>query len=307
LERRDGSVRLVRAAFVDPTCGAGRGQAADPEEQRAVTTDLLEKLLSIRKSDRLVNARDAALLLVAFASGGRRCSEVAGLRVEQLVEEAPVPADPADPRSPSLPCVSIVLGRTKTGQADEDHRVLLVGLPVEALNKWLLRADITKGPIFRAIDRWGGLEEMALTPQAVNLILKRRIALAGLDPREFSAHGLRAGYLTEGVRRGVALPAAMQQSQHRSVQQSTSYYNDAERLLGWSDRAGGSYYGHVPQGHGWLFISDRSICDFSSREFSPLAMANRLSLVEDGVPLRVPAERKLSGSAEAAEQKVSRG
>jgi hypothetical protein len=33
-----------------------------------------------------------------------------------------------------------------------------------------------------------------------------------LEPREFSAHGLRSGYLTEAARQGVALPEAMQQS-----------------------------------------------------------------------------------------------
>jgi hypothetical protein len=49
----------------------------------------------------------------------------------------------------------------------------------------------------------------------VNAVLKRRVVLAGLDPKVFSAHGLRAGDLTEAVRRGVSLPEAMQQSQHR--------------------------------------------------------------------------------------------
>ncbi|TIT78102.1 MAG: integrase, partial [Mesorhizobium sp.] len=48
----------------------------------------------------------------------------------------------------------------------------------------------------------------------------------------FSAHGLRAGYLTETARRGIPLVEAMQQSQHRSVQQASRYYNDAERQLG---------------------------------------------------------------------------
>ena len=62
--------------------------------------------------------------------------------------------------------------------------------------------------------------------------------MAGLDPREFSAHGLRSGYLTEAARRGVALPEAMQQSQHRSVQQAASYYNDAERVRGRAVRLG---------------------------------------------------------------------
>jgi integrase len=140
--------------------------------------------------------------------------------------------DPKDPQSPTLPCVAIQLGRTKTGVADEAGRVLLVGPPVEALREWLERADIRKGPIFRAIDRWEALEERALTPQSVNLIVKRRCAMAGLEPREFSAHGLRSGYLTEAARQGVALSEAMQQSQHRSLQQAARYYNEAERSLG---------------------------------------------------------------------------
>jgi len=53
-----------------------------------------------------------------------------------------------------------------------------------------------------------------------------------LEAREFSAHGLRSGYLTEAAQRGVSLPEAMQQSQHRSVQQAASYYNEAGRTRG---------------------------------------------------------------------------
>ncbi|RUX13334.1 integrase, partial [Mesorhizobium sp. M2A.F.Ca.ET.042.01.1.1] len=90
----------------------------------------------------------------------------------------------------------------------------------------------SQGAVFRAIDRWGHLERKALTPQAVNLILKRRIAQAGLDSTAFSAHGLRSGYLTETGRRGIPLPEAMQQSQHKSIAQASRYYNDAERQLG---------------------------------------------------------------------------
>jgi integrase len=179
----------------------------------------------------LTDTRDLALLLIAFGSGGRRRSEIARLRVEQISGEAPVPLDPDDRDSPHLPCLAIALGKTKTAQADDDARVLIVGPPVEALREWLERANIRKGAVFRSIDRWEGLSERALTPQAVNLILKRRCAQAGLDPTAFSAHGLRSGYLTEAARNGVPLPAAMQQSQHRSVQQAASYYNEADRHL----------------------------------------------------------------------------
>jgi hypothetical protein len=95
-----------------------------------------------------------------------------------------------------------------------------------------------EGPIFRAIDRWEAVEEKALTPQSINLIVKRRCAMAGLEPEAFSAHGLRAGYLPEAARQGIALPEAMQQSQHRSVQQAASYYNEAERAQGRAGKAG---------------------------------------------------------------------
>ncbi len=115
---------------------------------------------------------------------------------------------------------------------------MLVGPPVAALREWLERADISKGPIFRAIDRWEAVEERALTPQSINLIVKRRCAMAGLEAREFSAHGLRSGYLTEAALRGVPLPEAMQQSQHRSVQQAANYYNEAERSQGRAARLG---------------------------------------------------------------------
>jgi integrase len=202
------------------------------KSKRAVTRDVLDRLVATCATDRLADTRDLAVLLLAFASGGRRRSEVARLRVEQLSDEPGVPLDPTDPKSPALPCVSIQLGRTKTGDADNEGRVFLVGPPVEALREWLERADIRKGPIFRAIDRWEAIEERALTPQSINLVVKRRCLMAGLDPKDFAAHGLRSGYLTEAARQGVALPEAMQQSQHRSVQQAASYYNEAERAQG---------------------------------------------------------------------------
>ncbi|UOK73725.1 tyrosine-type recombinase/integrase [Ancylobacter polymorphus] len=208
------------------------------KSKRAVTRDVLDRLAATCATDRLADTRDLAILLLAFASGGRRRSEVARLRIEQLSEEPAVPLDPLDPNSATLPCISIQLGRTKTGDADDEGRVFLVGPPVEALREWLDRADIRKGAIFRAIDRWEAIEERALTPQSINLIVKRRCTMAELDPKEFAAHGLRAGYLTEAARQGIGLPEAMQQSQHRSVQQAASYYNEAERAQGRAARLG---------------------------------------------------------------------
>ncbi len=125
------------------------------KSKKAVTADVLAQLLLACAGESLVNVRDRALLLIAFASGGRRRSEVAALRVEDLTDEDPVQADPADPGSPPLPCLSIRLGRTKTTTSDDDEHVLLIGRPVTALKGWLEQASISEGPVFRRIDQWG--------------------------------------------------------------------------------------------------------------------------------------------------------
>jgi len=199
---------------------------------KAVTSDVLAKLLATCATGSLRDLRDRAILMVAFASGGRRRSEIARLRCEQLTVEAPITV----PDGPPLLSLAIHLGRTKTSNIEQDELVYLTGRPVEALNAWLAAAKIDKGSVFRAIGRWGTVSKRALDPQSVNAILKQRAEMAGLEPREFSAHGLRSGYLTEAANRGVPLPEAMEQSRHRSVQQASSYYNNATRRSGRATR-----------------------------------------------------------------------
>jgi hypothetical protein len=129
-------------------------EAAPAQEQAGRHPGRLESADRHLRDRSARRCRDLAILLLAFASGGRRRSEVARLRVEQLRDEPPARLDPHEPKSPALQCLAIQLGRTKTGDADEEGRGLLVGPPVGALREWMERADITKGPIFRAIDRW---------------------------------------------------------------------------------------------------------------------------------------------------------
>ncbi|MBW9089828.1 site-specific integrase [Rhizobium wenxiniae] len=195
---------------------------------KAVTGDVLAKLLATCATENLRDLRDRAILMVGFASGGRRRSEIAGLRVEQLAAEPPI--DVAD--GPPLPSLAIHLGRTKTTSGEEDDVVYLTGRPVEALHAWLAAAKIESGSVFRRIARWGTVSRRELDPQSINLIVKQRAEMAGLDSGEFSAHGLRSGYLTEAANRGIPLPEAMEQSRHRSVQQASSYYNSATRRSG---------------------------------------------------------------------------
>ncbi|MBX4904931.1 MULTISPECIES: site-specific integrase [Rhizobium] len=195
---------------------------------KAVTGDVLAKLLATCATDSLRDLRDQAILMVAFASGGRRRSEIAGLRREQLTTEPPIAVE----NGPPLPSLAIHLGRTKTASGEQDDVVYLTGRPVEALNAWMAAAKIDSGSVFRGIGRWGTVSKRAIDPQSVNAILKQRAEMAGLDRGEFSAHGLRSGYLTEAANRGIPLPEAMEQSRHRSVQQAAGYYNNVTRRSG---------------------------------------------------------------------------
>jgi integrase len=207
-------------------------RAADRPRTRkspaAITRDILDQLLATCGRGRAVDLRDRALLLLAFGSGGRRRSEIARLKVDDFEEREPIAVDPKAPNGEKLPVLAIRLRRTKTSSADAGENVLVVGRPVEALRAWLAFSKIDAGPVFRRIDKWGNVGAAALDPQSVNAMIKRRCAIAGFDPEQFSAHGLRSGYLTEASRAGVPLPEAMQQSRHRSVQQAARYYHEAQ-------------------------------------------------------------------------------
>jgi integrase len=88
LARDRGVIRLPCPALRSPLRLAVQASVRPRhrKRRRAVTRDVLHPLLATCASDRLADTRDVAILIVAFPSGGPRCSEAAGLRVERLRE-----------------------------------------------------------------------------------------------------------------------------------------------------------------------------------------------------------------------------
>lgn len=225
---------------------AGRALSAPeaPKSKKPVTLEIIERLnshllvqcLDMPEDDRhdealrLAAWRDRALLLLAFNSGGRRRSEVANLRITDLETLDPVPllgSDGYPVEGRSTPAMAIRLGRTKTSGQDHDQKVHITGEAVDAVKDWIGEGAINVGPLFRSINKWGQVGSSQMSGKAVNLILKKRLSEIGEDATEFSAHGIRSGYLTSAARLGVSLPEAMRQSTHRSAQQATRYFNDS--------------------------------------------------------------------------------
>lgn len=84
-------------------------------------------------------------------------------------------------------------------------------------------------------ERWPDFDRNGGRLQIGIRILKSRCKKAGFDPKLFSAHGLRSGFLTEAASRGIPLPDAIQQSLHRSVNQAARYYSGATSKQGRED------------------------------------------------------------------------
>jgi integrase len=194
-------LRRVRRAH------AQRGEL--PKSKEARTKEPLEAMLATC-TDGLIGLRDRALLLFAWASGGRRRSEVTGAVVEQLIAV-----------DATTYLYRLVHSKTdQTGAASQIEKPI-VGVAATALTAWLEAAKITSGSIFRRIR--GAVVAEALEPQAVRAIVKRRAVLAGLTG-DFSAHSLRSGFMTEAGRQDIPLAEAMALTGHRSVQTAVRYF-----------------------------------------------------------------------------------
>lgn len=188
-----------------------------PKSPRPVTRDILQALLATC-DDSLRGIRDRALLSLAFASGGRRRSELVALDVEDIDRH----------EFEARGRLWLRLLETKTTRRAEAPRLPLKGPAARALVHWLEVSAIAKGALFRPVSTADRLLARRLAPDALRVILRHRLALAGL-PEDFATpHGLRAGFLTQAALDGAPLAAAMKLSLHRSAIQAQRYYADVE-------------------------------------------------------------------------------
>ncbi|ENE2732137.1 site-specific integrase [Stenotrophomonas maltophilia] len=195
-----------------------------PNKKTAITATELRAMIATCADD-LVGKRDRALLYFAFASGGRRRSETAGARLENLSEII------------GGYLYHLDVGKTlqdgvKAGGSPDKP---ILGEAAQALTAWIVAANIRQGPLFRQVAH--GRVGLQLSPKSVATIIQNRARAAGL-PGEYGGHSLRSGFVTEGARQGIALPAIMAMTDHRSVVSVIGYYhagaaeiNPAARLL----------------------------------------------------------------------------
>lgn len=206
---------LLRQARAKARTAAAR--APQRKSQHPITRPVLEALLtSCDHSHR--GLRDRALLMLGWASGGRRRSEIVALNRDDI--------DARDFVEKGLLCIR--LRTTKTTGLAQAPRLPLKGRAARAVMQWIEIAAISSGPLFRPVSQADRVLARRLSADGLRQILRHRLVLGGYPPDFASPHGLRAGFLTQAALDGAPLAAAMQLSLHRSPAQAQRYYADVE-------------------------------------------------------------------------------
>ena len=113
------------------------------------TADLIGQMVALCP-DNMIGKRDRALLCLGFAGAFRR-SELCALEVADLTE---VPDG-----------LRILIRRSKGDQEGQGQEVAIPRgyrlRPVEAVQTWLAAAEISSGPVFRAVARGGKVSDAA--------------------------------------------------------------------------------------------------------------------------------------------------
>ena len=165
----------------------------------------------------LTGLRDKALLLLGFAGAFRR-SELVALKMTDIE------------RTPEG--IKATIRKSKTDQEGQGQVVAVLNgtrlRVVDALMSWLEAANISDGYLFRPIKKGGQVQSMALTDRSVANIVKQYAGKAGLTVDDFSAHSLRAGFITSGAAAGADLLKLMEVSRHKKPETIVGYVRESK-------------------------------------------------------------------------------
>lgn len=203
--------------FDDPTaCGAVRQVrrglrrlvgTAPRRQARPLDVDDLRQILGPIDRATAKGARDAAIILLGFASA-LRVSELVALTVGD-VEHKPAGLLLQIHRSKTdQEAVGQVVPVAQGQRSDTD--------PIAALDAWLHHRGTGSGPLFNAM-RNRRVTTDPLSGAAIGRMLRNRASHAGLPAERITPHSLRAGHATTAAVAGVSLDRIAAQTRHKRL------------------------------------------------------------------------------------------
>jgi integrase len=195
-------------------CGATRQRLERPAQKEPLHLEQLRAIADVLlRTDTPAAARDHAILVLGFVSALRR-SNIVALDLDDV----------------EFTGQGVILTIRREKQ-DQEGVGRFVALPRGAdprtctstsLLGWLRRRRPGPGRLFTRLDR--GNAGGPMDAEAVAKIVKRSVALIGLDPKLYGAHSLRAGFVTEAAERGVSDTLIAAHTGHKSTQSLRFYY-----------------------------------------------------------------------------------
>jgi integrase len=217
--RRHGQPSPLTSEVYALLSAAERQRREQPREMRAITVPQLRQM-STRLADlgTPLALRDRAILVVGFASALRR-SNLAALNLHDI----------------EFTCQGFII-HVRFEKQDQRGVGRMIGVPqgkdantcpVKCLEAWLQHRGNTPGSLFQRLNRHRRGEPM--DGMTIQRVVKKSVAGIGLDPKDrYSAHSLRAGFVTAAAEGGASEFLVAAQTGHRSFAVLRKYFRRVE-------------------------------------------------------------------------------
>lgn len=177
----------------------------------------IAKMLSVC-ADTRIGLRDAVLLSVGFTAALRR-SELVGLLAQDI-------------KFLSEEKCYILIRQSKTDQLGAGQTVAVMdGATIKAVTitkKWLTATGIESGPLLQTFRKGGAVSGKGLAGTEVSRTVKKYARRAGLsNPNAYSAHSLRAGFVTSAAIHGARIDKIMEVTRHKNPAVLMGYIRSA--------------------------------------------------------------------------------
>ncbi|MCY3627112.1 MAG: site-specific integrase [Gammaproteobacteria bacterium] len=192
-----------------------------PRRVKAIKESQLIAMLKSCSSS-LYGTRDAAVLAVGFAAALRR-SEMSSLQIQDLEFKG-------------SEGVVLLVRQSKTDLRGIGQRIAIPKgrriRPIHYLQKWLSCSAIESGFVFQTLKKGGRPTGNPLDPGDVARVVKRYVKIIGLDPRDYSGHSLRSGFVTAAATHHARIEKIMEVTRHRNFDTLMKYIRNEEMFIG---------------------------------------------------------------------------
>ncbi|GAA4009195.1 hypothetical protein GCM10022408_21680 [Hymenobacter fastidiosus] len=181
--------------------GIRRVHGVRQKQAPAFTLAQLKGLVRVIDAKTTTGLRDRGILLLGFTGAFRR-SELSALNVQDLrfTED----------------CLIVSLAKSKTNQLGEyEEKAIFYSpeakvCPIRSLQAWLRQLGRESGPVFVSLRKGERLTQARLSDKSINAVVQRYLGPS------YSAHSLRASFVTVAKLAGADDSEIMNQTKHKT-------------------------------------------------------------------------------------------